>query len=658
MIDRWNDQEAEPFLQNPLELRIYTSRLLGREADLVLHGGGNTSVKMDVTDLFGERQAVLFIKGSGRDLAAIASGDFAPVNLAVLQKLAAMEAVADDALVRTQRAAMIDPDAPDPSIEAVLHAIIPFAFVDHTHADAVVTLTNTADGDARIRELYGDRVLVVPYVHPGFALAKAVFAATRQADWRRLKGIIVLKHGVFTFGEDARTSYLRMIEIVTAAETCLDRAGVREFAATEPAPEDLPALSRLRRLVSRLNGSALLARADTGTAARTFAGTDRIADVVARGPLAADHIIRTGRFPLLVTGDEERDTTDFTEKYRRYVTAYAADGPPGPAAAPPPRWAIWPGNGTVCFGETAAQLRTVEAITAHTIRAIGRAEALGGWQGIPEAEIYRMEFWPLQRAKLALQPDRLPLTGKIALVTGAASGIGRACAELLNRQGAAVAALDLNPAVTDLFNAADRLGICGDVTDAPAMKAAVEATVRRFGGLDILIPNAGIFTASSSIESLDDAVWDRSMAINLSSNQRLLKLCIPFLKQGVDAAVVFIASKNVPAPGPGAAAYSVAKAGLTQLARVAALELGCDGIRVNVIHPNAVYDTALWTPEVLESRACHYGCTVEEYKTKNCLRTEVRSADVAALVCAMVGPAFAKTTGAQIPIDGGNERVI
>jgi NAD(P)-dependent dehydrogenase (short-subunit alcohol dehydrogenase family) len=209
-----------------------------------------------------------------------------------------------------------------------------------------------------------------------------------------------------------------------------------------------------------------------------------------------------------------------------------------------------------------------------------------------------------------------------------------------------------------MFNQEDLVGVTCDVTDDGAVKEAVEMTVRLFGGLDILIPNAGIFCADQKIEDLDEDTWNKSMEINLHSSQRLLTRCIPYLRQGIDAAVVFISSKNVPAPGPGAAAYSVAKAGQTQLARIAALELGCDGIRVNIVHPNAVYDTALWSAEVLESRACHYGCTVEEYKTRNCLKTEVSSKDVAALVCAMVGPAFAKTTGAQVPIDGGNERVI
>jgi NAD(P)-dependent dehydrogenase (short-subunit alcohol dehydrogenase family) len=310
------------------------------------------------------------------------------------------------------------------------------------------------------------------------------------------------------------------------------------------------------------------------------------------------------------------------------------------------------------LGRSVRETIIVSDIVKHTMQAIQHGEALGGLNFLSEKQMFDMEYWEPQQAKLPPKDIFPELQGKIALVTGAGSGIGLACAMMLHERGAVVVGLDINPEISKMFNQEDLLGITCDVTDDRAVKMAVEDTVRRFGGLDILIPNAGIFTATQKIEDLEKETWNRSMEINLSSNQWLLKTCIPYLRQGIDAAVVFISSKNVPAPGPGAAAYSVAKAGQTQLARIAALELGCDGIRVNVVHPNAVYDTALWTPEVLESRACHYGCTVEEYKTNNCLKTEVSSKDVAALVCVMVGPAFAKTTGAQIPIDGGNERVI
>ena len=248
--------------------------------------------------------------------------------------------------------------------------------------------------------------------------------------------------------------------------------------------------------------------------------------------------------------------------------------------------------------------------------------------------------------------------GKVALVTGAASGIGKACTEFLHQQGAAVVGLDLNPTVMQILDQPGLMGIEADVTDEVAIEAGIKATLRRFGGLDILVSNAGIFPQGQPIEQLDAQVWEHSLNVNLVSQRALLRHAIPFLKQGIDPAVIFIASRNVLAPGPGAAAYSVAKAGLTQLARIMALELAGDGVRVNVVHPDCVYDTGIWTPEVLASRAQRYGLTVEEYKSRNLLKQSVTSWEVAQMVGAMAGKIFGKTTGAQVPIDGGSDRVI
>jgi len=656
MISRWRDHEAKAVSDDLLQLRIYTSRLLGSEPDLVLHGGGNTSVKLEVETIFGDSEEILYIKGSGRNLATIDSSGFAPVKLSVLKRVVTLDRLADADLVRVQRSAMIEPHAPDPSIEAVVHAIIPFRFVDHTHADAVVTITNTGQGKERIRELYGNRVLVIPYVHPGFDLAKEIYRKTRGIDWHRVDGLIILNHGLFTFADNAGDSYNRMIGLVSGAEHYLIDAGCSSISKNRTFKEDLHALCRIRHQVSQARGSAMLARLEQSPEACAFAALDDVETMAVRSPLTADHIIRTRPTPVIIGNDPLQDITDYASKYRDYIARN--DDSLTDCPDPAPRWAVWPGYGIIAFGKTMGKAGIVLDIASHTIRAIQCGQTLGGWTGLTEKQIFEMEYWPLQQAKLREQNVRPELQGKIALVTGAASGIGRACAEMLHRQGAAVAGLDLAPEIERCFNTEDLMGIRCDVTDEEALKRAVETIVRRFGGLDILIPNAGVFPASRTIEEMDDAIWHQSMEVNLSSNQRLLKRCIPYLKMGIEAAVVFIASKNVPAPGPGASAYSVAKAGLTQLARVAAMELGPDGIRVNVVHPNAVYDTAIWTPEVLESRACHYDCTVEEYKTKNCLKTEVRSRDVAALVCAMVGPAFSKTTGAQVPIDGGNERVI
>ena len=656
MISLWNDEDAKAFLNNPLQLRIYTSRLLGMQPELVLHGGGNTSVKIKEENIFGDIEEILYVKGSGVDLKTIKVEGFASVKLEVLKKMIALENLYDVDLLRFQRSAMTDPHAPNPSIETILHAIIPFKYVDHTHADSVVTISNNERGEELIQEIYKDQVLIVPYVKPGFILAKKVYELTRNLDWSKVEGIILLNHGVFTFADDARTSYERMIHIASLAEDYLKKQGAFDSVAKAEPSENLLSLARIRRQVSVAKGDAMIARIDQSPESCGFANFPDVESIATRGPMTLDHVIRTKPIPVILKNDIEKDIADYSSKYKKYFDRNTDGNPTCLDTAP--RWGIWPEHGSISFGRSVKEAEIVADIASHTMQAIQLGEALGGWKPLPEKDIFHMEYWALQQAKIQKKESSLELQGKIALVTGAASGIGRACAEALHEQGAVVAGLDINPEVTEIFNQHDRAGLTCDVTDDKAIQKAVEFIVRSFGGLDILVTNAGIFPASQSIEEMDAETWNRSMEINLTSHQRLLKTCIPYLKHGIDPAVIFIASKNVPAPGPGASAYSVAKAGLTQLARIAAMELAPFGIRVNMVHPDAVFDTGIWTQEVLEGRAKHYGLTVAEYKTKNLLKTEVKSKDVAAMVCAMAGKTFAKTTGAQVPIDGGNERVI
>ncbi|HXV14873.1 MAG TPA: SDR family oxidoreductase, partial [Candidatus Krumholzibacteria bacterium] len=328
------------------------------------------------------------------------------------------------------------------------------------------------------------------------------------------------------------------------------------------------------------------------------------------------------------------------------------------ALDPAPRWVVWPGRGTVALGRTLSDAVVARDIVAHTVPAIARAELLGGWKALPEEDVFDVEYWDLEQAKLKRASAPAEHTGRVALVTGAASGIGRATVDAFLKAGACVAALDIAGAVLSAWNDARVSAFVCDVTDATALDYAVENTVRRFGGIDAVVSNAGTFPKTTRIADMTDELWRKSFAVNLDAHRLLLQKTIPFLEAGVDPAVVFVASKNVPAPGKGAAAYSVAKAGLTQLARVAALELAASGIRVNVLHPNDVFDTGIWTPEVLAARAKEYGLDVEAYKKKNLLGREVTSADVAALAVALAGRLFAATTGAQIPVDGGNDRVV
>ena len=653
MKDLWDDDGAAECGDDLLALRVYSSRLIGQSADLVLHGGGNTSVKASFTDIFGVAHDVLYVKGSGWDLATIEAGGFAPVKLDSLLQLSRFDRLSDADMVRAQRAAMLDPSAPTPSVEAILHALIPYRFVDHTHADAVVVLSNTPDGEARIRSLYGDRMLIVPYVMPGFVLAKKVAELTAGIDWSKLEGMVLMNHGIFSFADDAKESYQRMIHFVSQAQ---DALGQRPSPLVDGVAVPPLALATLRREVSRVAGTAMLARFDGTPASHAFANNENVRDIATRGPLTPDHVIRTKRVPLIVDGEPASAVDSFARKYQ----AYFEENTDGTLTIldSAPRWAVWPTKGTVAFGTRATEVSIVSDIVAHTIGAISDAERLGGWCSLPAADIFAVEYWELEQAKLGKAPAGLPLQGRCAVVTGGASGIGYACAVTLAKQGAQVTVLDMDPAVTSVFDLPAIHGVVCDVTEAAGVRDAIDASVAHTGGLDILVSNAGIFSASNLVGEMPEEEWQRSLDINLSGAMHAVRQSIPYLRLGWEPAVVIIGSKNVPAPGPGAGAYSVAKAGLTQLARVLALELAGDGVRVNTVHPNAVFDTAIWTEEVLASRAARYGMSVEAYRKSNLLHQEVTSNDVAAMVCAMAGATFRCTTGAQVPVDGGTERIV
>jgi len=546
----------------------------------------------------------------------------------------------------------------------VLHAIIPFKFVDHTHADAVVTITNSPDGEEKIKKVAGNRVLIVPYIMPGFLLAKKVYEMTKDLDWSLYDGLVLLNHGVFTFDDDAKRSYRKMIDIVSRAEHFLNSQAGHVSISGRHSEMDLQTLAKIRKQVSIKRGTAIYALADNSAESASFASLEDVDSISTRGPLTPDHIIRTKQLPLIIQNDTTSNDTvaditevdDYAAAYQAYFDRNANDLQTCLDHAP--RWAVWKNVGLLSFGTSLQEAEIISDISRHTIKAIQLAEKLGGWQALAEKDLFDMEYWELEQAKLNKNKTRAEFQGKVALVTGAASGIGKACVDMLLDKGAAVAALDINPAIKGLFSKDEVLEITCDVSQDAELKNAVAETIRRFGGLDILVTNAGVFTANESIEEMNEDTWELSMDINLTSHQRLMKHCIPFLRHGIDPAIVIIASKNVPAPGPGASAYSAAKAGLTQLARVAAFELGKDNIRVNTIHPNAVFDTGVWTDEMLQGRAKSYGMSVDQYKANNVLHTAVTSTNVADMVCAMAGETFAKTTGSQVPVDGGNERVI
>ena len=640
-----------------LDELVIASRALGSDPSLVLHGGGNTSVKAPFADITGEMIDALYVKGSGWDLGTIERPGFAPLPLARLHALLALTELSDPDMVRELSAARLDPEAPQPSVEALLHAFLPHRAVLHSHADLILTVTNLHDGDARVRSLFGDSVVVVPYVMPGFDLARAVVECWADQAHDGTIGMVLMAHGLFTFGDTSREAFERHWSLIETVETFLESLPAAEVTEARSVPHVCATdLAAIRRTLSEIAGRPLIVSRHTDDAVMQFTGRSDLDDLATRGPLTPDHVIRTKRIPLV-----GRDIAGYADAYRSFYERQCHRARTSIAMLDPaPRVILDHEFGMLTIGTQAKDADIAADIYHHTIDVLSDCEdRLGGWVPLDEHHLFDVEYWDLEQAKLRRAGAPPMLAGQIAVVTGAASGIGKACARALLSHGAAVVGLDLSDSVATAFRTPAWLGLQADVTDAEAQRTAIDRCVERFGGVDIAVLSAGIFGQTAAIGELDSAEWDRVIAVNLTAAARCLTSLQPLLALSPSGGrVVAIGSKNVQAPGPGAAAYSASKAALTQLARVAALEWAKDGIRVNIVHPDAVFDTGLWTDELLAQRAAKYGLTVDQYKRRNLLGTEVTSALVADAVLQLVGPAFAATTGAQIAIDGGSDRTL
>ncbi|MFT3946135.1 MAG: bifunctional aldolase/short-chain dehydrogenase [Agriterribacter sp.] len=637
--------------------RVHTSRMLGNNKSLVLHGGGNTSVKVKEVNLVGEEEDILYVKGSGWDLETIIKDGFSPVRINHLQKLSKLQALSDSQMLNELVTHQTKASAPVPSVEAILHAIIPYRYVDHTHADVIVAISNSVNGDDILKALFGDTVIYVPYIMPGFDLSRLCAEILEKELTTEKRGIILLHHGVFTYGDTAKESYDRMVELVSVAEDYLAKNATQKPSNKvykEPAGLALD-LAMLRKRVSEAAGFPVVVQRATDGKSMDFCNRTDVHTIAQQGPATPDHVIRTKRLPLV-----GRDVDYFVAAYKDYFNEHEPVAKDRKSMLDPaPRVILDSVLGVCSIGKTIKDARIVADIYDHTIDIILSATSLGGYVALPAKDIFDVEYWELEQAKLKKAGNQPPFTGEIALVTGAASGIGKACVLSLLARGATVVGVDINTAVNEVSASPAYRGMVVDLTSEGSAKAIVEQTVLLFGGLDILVLNAGIFPESKTIADLNYDKWQRVLQINLDVNFCLMQEAYPFLKNAPNTGrVVIIGSKNVAAPGPGAAAYSASKAALNQLARVAAMEWGKDRIRINSVHPNAVFDTGIWTEEVLQTRAAHYGLTVDEYKKNNILKTEIKSKDVSELVAELCSSVFAKTTGAQVPVDGGNDRVI
>jgi rhamnose utilization protein RhaD (predicted bifunctional aldolase and dehydrogenase)/NAD(P)-dependent dehydrogenase (short-subunit alcohol dehydrogenase family) len=659
MPSRWSDTDAHAHVQRyahapgsneDLALRVYSSRLIGRDPTLVLHGGGNTSVKTRMQDDTGAWVDVLCVKGSGWDLGDIEPAGLPAVRLATLQALRNLDALTDEAMVNAQRTRLLDAGAPNPSVETLLHAFLPAKFIDHSHADAILSIVDQAEAERLCRELFGDRLALVRYVMPGFALAKLaaeIAEANPQAE-----GLLLAQHGLFTWGATARESYERHVEAVDVAERFLAsaRAGVR---VESHAQTDVDFVELAPRLRGALGHYFLHLR--QSPAIRRFVDHPDVADRSQRGPITPDHVIRTKSVPLVLDPAAELSTAveQFRTRYRAYVDRQASLRSERSITAldPDPRVVLVPGLGLIGVGSSAKAAAIAADLYEHTVQVIADAEAIGRYQALPESDLFDMEYWSLEQAKLGSQRAR-PLEGRIVYVTGAARGIGAATARAFANAGAALylvdrAADELEPLARSLGAAWQPL----DVRDEAAVRDSIAACVARYGGLDGIVSNAGI-APQSPIADCPAELLHESFAVNLFAHQWVAAHAFEVLReQGLGGFLLFNASKAAFNPGPGFGPYAIPKAALIALTKQYALEGGAFGVRANAVNADRIR-TGLLSLADLDQRARARGLELDAYFRSNLLGREVGADDVAA---AFVHLALApSTTGCVITVDGGN----
>jgi rhamnulose-1-phosphate aldolase/alcohol dehydrogenase len=669
---------SPPAAEDAVDACVRYSRMVGADTSLVLRGGGNTSVKVDEEDVLGRPVRVLRVKGSGSDLASIKRSDFSGVRLDDVLPLFDRDDMSDEEMVAYLARCLTDPGSPRPSIETLLHAFIPAASVFHSHADAVLALINTPDPDAACEAAFGDRVLRVPYRRPGFLLSKEVGAAVRARP--DAQGLILLNHGAVTWGATPEEAYQRHLELVALAKAHVDARGTEPVFTAEPRYQwDEDARRRVAAALAPVIRGALsrekhvIARYTDTPEVLDFVGSARARTASAPGAATPDHILTTKRLPLWVDVDDPADVdgiarnfADALERWRAdylaYVDRWRTDEPVLEAA---PRIVLVPGIGMWTLGRTPKLASLARDIYLHTIGIMAGAEAMGGYRSLQEGEGFRAEYWPLELYKLTLAPPDRDLAGRVAVVTGAANGLGRAIALRLAAAGAQVVATDVDAAGIDSLAAAiaqqegagSALAQRLDVTRAEEVDAAMERAALEYGGVDVVVSNAGI-AHCAPIEELELADWERSMAVNATGHFLVTRAALRhFRRQGTGGALVFVATKNVTAPGKDFAAYSASKAAEAQLARVAAIEGGPLGVRVNMVNPDAIFGGSHLWDGIRELRAAAYGVDPDKletvYRSRTLLGVEVRAEDVAEAVLFLACDRSSRTTGAMLPVDAG-----
>lgn len=676
MHNRWSDKDAENTIRHYAEtginediaLRVYSSRLLGNEPRLVLHGGGNTSVKTTATDITGETLDILCVKGSGWDLGDIEPAGLPAVRLAQLKKLTALDALTDEDMVNVQRCNLLDSSAPTPSVETLLHAFLPHKFVDHTHANAILALTDQADGESICREVFGDRVAYVPYIMPGFDLAKKTHEIFQQ--YPDCEGMIMLKHGIFSFADDAQRSYQRMIELVTLAEQHLSKSRGKSFPAIK-LPAEAATIADIAPIIRGLTATDL----DDGKFQRMildFRTSPEILNYIngedlqrysQQGTVTPDHSIRTKPKPLILPAADANDLQKFANDAKAALENFSNNyhdyferqnkrlGNTRTELDPLPRVILVPGIGLFGLGASAKAAKIAADLAETTVEVITDAESIGTFESISEDETFDIEYWSLEQAKLG-RTSEPEFARQVVVITGGASGIGLATAHAFKAQGAEVAIIDQDAtAASAAANSINGLGIGCDVTDRQQLSAAFETVCQTYGGLDILVSNAGA-AWQGRIGEVDDETLRQSFELNFFAHQAASQEAVRIMRtQKTGGNLLYNTSKQAINPGQDFGPYGLPKAATLFLMRQYALDHGLDGIRSNAVNADRIR-SGLLTDDMIASRSKARKLSEHDYLAGNLLGREVTAEDVAE--CFLALARADKTTGAVMTVDGGN----
>jgi rhamnulose-1-phosphate aldolase/alcohol dehydrogenase len=677
--DLWNDHDAQ---QNPaLDGLVYRSRLLGQDRSVVNIYGGNTSAKTTEIDHLGRRVRVLWVKGSGSDIADITERGFAGLRMDDVLPLMGRESMTDEEMVAYLSHCTHALDRPRQSIETLLHAFIPAPHVDHTHPDAVISLACAANGRELCQELWGARMVWVDYIRPGFTLSKWIGEGVRDNPKADL--VVMGKHGLTVWGDTSKGCYQQTIRVVQEAEDFIAsrRNGRKIFAgAAVPPLPDAERRALLARVLPGLRGAMsayrpTILQVDDTAEVLEFVGSEGCAEFSQIGAACPDHLVHTKRVPLFVDWRPSEGADTLTEKLETGIASYAEGynayferykQPDDKIMDPFPRIVLIPGVGMITAGADAQAADVSNQLYHRAISVIGGSRAIGEFTSLTAEEAYNVEYWPLEQYKLSLKPPPRELAGRVAIVTGAASGIGRATARRLAQDGAQVAIFDINlegaQAVADELNArhGHRRGIAlhCDVTDEAAVDAAFERVILAYGGVDIAVSNAGI-ALSAPIEATSMADYDRTFDILAKGYFLVSRAAFKVWQaQKIGGSLVYVASKNSLVAGKNNAAYSAAKAAELHMARCLAEEGGPIGVRVNSVLPDAVLEgSSIWDAGWRAARAGGYGVKPEEldefYRQRTVLKVNVRPEDLAEAISFLAGPRASRTTGGVLTVDGG-----